>query len=269
MTLKVTKKFRYFFQGIRGSSSSSGAILIDDISLSETECPNAVWQIRNFTNVLATTPAGTPIKSQCFYNSEGYSFGISVYPNGRDSDYPDYVGMAMHLCSGENDAVMEWPAANRQVTIVAMDQNPDIKLRMSNTRSFTTGGPRSLEKREFTIAAVSLAFSRSMQVVLVLLAHVLCFTSIGDLWCVFCLLFPPSDNHSRWNKPTASSGAVFDPSCQCYRGPDFGWSTFMSHRHLHIKHFLKHLHLIITAHLKGEGWKNQLVYLDGSHVTIS
>lgn len=221
MTLKVTKKFRYFFQGIRGSSSSSGAILIDDISLSETECPNAVWQIRNFTNILATTPAGTPIKSECFYNSEGYSFGITVYPNGRDSAYPDYVGMTMHLCSGENDAVLEWPAANRQLTIVAMDQNPDIKLRMSNTRSFTTGRPRSLEQREFTTAAVVLAFSRSMQIVLVILAHVFCFTSICDLWCVFSdpqTITPAGTNQQRLRE-RCSIPAASVTAAQTLAGP--------------------------------------------------
>lgn len=135
-------KFRYFFQGIRGSNSSSGAILIDDITLSESVCPSAVWQIHNFPGLLATTPRGSAIKSACFFSLEGYYFAISIYPNGRDSAYPDYVGVAMHLCSGENDAVMEWPAKNRQVTIVIMDQDPDVKLRMSSTRSFTTGGPK-------------------------------------------------------------------------------------------------------------------------------
>ncbi|KAJ4929486.1 hypothetical protein JOQ06_005093 [Pogonophryne albipinna] len=138
VNLKVTEKFRYFFQGIRGSSVSSGAILIDDITLTESICPSAVWQIHKFSNVLATTPLGTPVKSNCFYNSEGYSFGINVYPGGKDSAYPDYVGMTFFLCSGENDAVMEWPAKNRQATIVAMDQDPDVRLRMSSTRSFTT-----------------------------------------------------------------------------------------------------------------------------------
>lgn len=143
MSLKVTKKFRYLFQGIRGSSDSSGALLIDDITLTETICPSAVWQIHNFTSIVATVPVGSALRSVCFYNSEGYSFGISVYPNGRHSDYPDYVGMTLHLCSGENDAVMEWPAQNRQATIVVMDQEPDVKLRMSSTRSFTTGMKRS------------------------------------------------------------------------------------------------------------------------------
>ncbi|XP_070704958.1 meprin A subunit alpha [Pempheris klunzingeri] len=193
VALKVTEKFRYFFQGIRGSSTSSGAILIDDITLTETVCPNAVWQIHNFTGILATTPPGSPVKSKCFYNSEGYSFGISVYPNGKDSAYKEYVGMTLHLCSGENDAVMQWPAINRQATIVAMDQNHDVKLRMSSTRSFTT------------------------------------------------------DTDPRWNRPTPTSGAVFDDSCGCYRGEDSGWSTFISHKHLDQRSFLKNDDLIITA----------------------
>ncbi|XP_076613053.1 meprin A subunit alpha [Chaetodon auriga] len=193
VTLKVTEKFRYFFQGIKGSSSSSGAILIDDITLTETVCPMAVWRIPNFTNVLNTTPPGTSVKSECFFSSEGYSFGISVYPNGRDLEYQDYVGMTMHLCSGENDAVMEWPAKNRQLTIVAMDQEPDVKLRMSSTRSFTT------------------------------------------------------DTRSHWNKPVNNSETEWDERCQCFRGRDFGWSTFISHLHLHRRSFLKNDDLIITA----------------------
>lgn len=138
----MSKKFRYVFQGIRGSAGSSGAILIDDITLTETVCPSLVWQIRNFTGVLATTPVGTPVRSKCFYNAEGYSFGVSVYPNGRESEYPDYVGASLHLCSGENDGVMQWPAENRQATIVALDQDPDVTLRMSSTRSFTSGRQR-------------------------------------------------------------------------------------------------------------------------------
>lgn len=138
ITLKERDKFRYFFQGIGGSVGSSGAILIDDITLSETVCPSAVFQIPNFTDVLETTPQNSSIKSTCFLNPEGYSFGISVYPNGINGFDPNYVGITLHLCSGENDAVLEWPVKNRQFTVVAMDQDPDVKLRMSSTRSFTT-----------------------------------------------------------------------------------------------------------------------------------
>lgn len=136
--LKVTEKFRYFFQGIRGSSNSSGSILIDDITLSEASCPAAVWQIHNFSNHLTATPTGSKLSSRCFYNSEGYRFGLSVYPNGRADAYRDYAALTFHLCSGENDGVMQWPVQNRQATIVALDQDPDATMRMSATRSFTT-----------------------------------------------------------------------------------------------------------------------------------
>ncbi|KAM7395821.1 hypothetical protein PAMA_007213 [Pampus argenteus] len=193
VTLKVTKKFRYFFQGIRGSSSSSGSILIDDITLTETICPSAVWQISNFTGILATTSLGSSIKSRCFSNPEGYSFGISVYPNGRDSKYPGYIGMSMHLCSGEDDSLMQWPAQNRQVTIIAMDQDPDAKLRLSSTRSFTT------------------------------------------------------DTDKIWNRPTATSGAMWDDSCKCYRSSDYGWSMFLDHKYLQKRSFLKNDDLIVIA----------------------
>uniref|UniRef100_A0A665V0V4 Meprin A subunit n=1 Tax=Echeneis naucrates TaxID=173247 RepID=A0A665V0V4_ECHNA len=216
VTLKVTKKFRYFFQGIRGSNSSSGAILIDDITLTETSCPSAVWQIHNFTGLLATTPVGRPVKSKCFYSSEGYSFGISVYPSGRDAGYPDYVGMALHLCSGENDAVMQWPATNRQATVVAMDQDPDVKLRMSSTRSFTTGKGKQI--MNYT--------------------------------------------NARWNKPTPTSGAEWDESCKCLRGQDYGWSTFLSHKHLHRWNLLKSNDFIITAEF------NDLTHLVKSEVHV-
>ncbi|XP_076026986.1 meprin A subunit alpha [Genypterus blacodes] len=194
VTLKVTEKFRYFFQGIKGSIDSSGAVLIDDITLTDTVCPSAVWQINNFTKVLASTPAGIAVRSKCFYNTEGYSFGVSVYPNGQRPDYSDYVAMTFHLCSGENDGVLEWPAANRQVTIAAMDQDPDVKQRMSSTRSFTTAAK------------------------------------------------------APWIKPTIAS-ATWDETCQCYRGADYGWSIFMSHKQLQRRSFLKNDDLIVTADL--------------------
>lgn len=135
VTLNVEGKFRYFFQGIVGSNKTSGGIFIDDITLTETSCPNAVWRIQNFTSLLNTIPQGDRVQSARFYNSEGYAYGINVYPNSRNNSAEEFVGITFHLFGGENDAVLEWPAANRQVTITAMDQNPDTRLQMSNSRS--------------------------------------------------------------------------------------------------------------------------------------
>ncbi|NWT61944.1 MEP1A protein, partial [Erythrocercus mccallii] len=135
VTLNAQKKFRYLFQGLKGSpSSSSGGIAIDDVTLTEMPCPTAVWVIRNFSKILENSSISV-IESPRFYSPEGYGFGISVLPNYRDSGY---ARVAFHLCSGENDAVLEWPALNRQATLTVLDQHPDVLKRMSSSKSFTT-----------------------------------------------------------------------------------------------------------------------------------
>ncbi|NXN04226.1 MEP1A protein, partial [Sylvia borin] len=135
VTLNAQKKFRYFFQGLKGDpSSSSGGIAIDDVTLTETPCPTAVWVIRNFSKILDSSSISV-IESPRFYSPEGYGFGISVLPNYQNSGY---ARVAFHLCSGENDAVLEWPALNRQATLTVLDQDPDVLKRMSSSKSFTT-----------------------------------------------------------------------------------------------------------------------------------
>ncbi|XP_072552085.1 meprin A subunit alpha-like [Salminus brasiliensis] len=138
--LEVGVKFRYAFQGVKGDPiNSSGGIFIDDISLAETRCPSAVWRIQNFSQIMATADHDTFLDSPRFYSPEGYAFGIRVFPLANYTDYTgNYTGLYFHLASGENDMVMQWPAVDRQATLVVMDQDPDIKLRMSSARSLTT-----------------------------------------------------------------------------------------------------------------------------------
>ncbi|XP_069092174.1 meprin A subunit alpha [Pleurodeles waltl] len=140
VTLNVNEKFRYVFQAVETSPGSSAAkILVDDITLTETPCPGAVWQIRNYSQILQTTSKGHLIKSDCFYSPEGYGYGVNLYPHGQNySSYTGYTGISFHLCSGENDGIIEWPALNRQAILTVLDQDPDVKLRMSSRRSFTT-----------------------------------------------------------------------------------------------------------------------------------
>lgn len=140
VTLNADVKFRYVFQGVQGNdSTTSGGILLDDITLSELPCPNSVWTIRNFSQILATTVKGDRLVSRCFTSPEGYRFGIGLYPHGQSTSlYNGYVGISFHLCSGEDDAVLQWPVLNHQVIMTLLDQDPDIRLRMSSSRSFTT-----------------------------------------------------------------------------------------------------------------------------------
>lgn len=138
--LEVDVKFRYAFQGVRGDpSSSAGGIFLDDISLTETRCPNAVWTIPNFSKIMETANRGDTMDSPIFYSPEGYAYGVRVMPLSTYTDYTgNYTGLYFFLASGLNDAAMQWPAVNRQATLVVMDQDPDIKLRMSTARSLTT-----------------------------------------------------------------------------------------------------------------------------------
>ncbi|XP_075719670.1 meprin A subunit alpha, partial [Rhinoderma darwinii] len=140
VTLNADKKFRYLFQGVQGDNkTTSGGILIDDITLSELPCPNSVWTIRNYSQILSNTVKGDRLVSDCFNSPDGYRFGISLYPHGQNSStYTGYTGISFHLCSGEDDAVLTWPALNRQIILTLLDQDPDIRQRMSSSRSFTT-----------------------------------------------------------------------------------------------------------------------------------
>uniref|UniRef100_A0A8C9UEX0 Meprin A subunit n=1 Tax=Serinus canaria TaxID=9135 RepID=A0A8C9UEX0_SERCA len=139
VSLNVTSKFRVMFQGLRGSGLSNGGLSIDDINLSETQCPHHVWHIRNFTHLLNTSPAGKGgiIYSPPFYSSEGYAFQVSLYVNGT-TDSPFNLGIYLSLISGANDDHLKWPCPWQQGTMILLDQHPDIRQQMSNQRSVTT-----------------------------------------------------------------------------------------------------------------------------------
>lgn len=139
MTLSEEKKFRYVFLGAKGDpGNSDGGIYLDDITLTETPCPAGVWTIRNISQVLENTVRGEKLLSPRFYNSEGYGFGVTLYPNGRNTSNPGYLGLAFHLCSGDNDMILEWPVENRQAIMTILDQEPDARNRMPLSLMFTT-----------------------------------------------------------------------------------------------------------------------------------
>ncbi|XP_050171690.1 meprin A subunit alpha [Myiozetetes cayanensis] len=213
VTLNAQKKFRYLFQGLKGNtSSSSGGIAIDDVTLTETPCPTAVWVIPNFSKILEDTPTSA-IQSPRFYSPEGYGFGITVIPNYASTGY---ARIAFHLCSGENDALLEWPALNRQATLTVLDQDPDVFKRMSSSKSFTT--------------------SRD---------HV---SSDGSGAVI-------------WDKPSISG--TFDESCNCNRTVSWGWSSFISHREMRRRSFLKNDDLIIFAEF------NDIIHLNNTEVPVA
>ena len=135
-------KFRYSLQAARDGATpteGSGGVFVDDVALTETACPAAVWRIQNFSHIMEAADASTTIDSPPFYSPEGYAFGVRLKPRSGYRDYTgDYTGLYFHLVSGDNDVVMDWPAVNRQARLVVMDQDPDVTQRMSTARSLTT-----------------------------------------------------------------------------------------------------------------------------------
>ncbi|XP_043849663.1 meprin A subunit beta [Dromiciops gliroides] len=128
--LAVTTKFRVVFEGTRGIGTPAGGLSIDDINLSETRCPHHIWKISNFTQL---SNLNERLYSPPFYSPVGYAFQVQL--DVRDQTN---IGIYFSLISGANDEQLQWPCPWQQATMTLLDQNPDIRQRMSNQRSVTT-----------------------------------------------------------------------------------------------------------------------------------
>nr|XP_054596786.1 meprin A subunit beta isoform X1 [Nothobranchius furzeri] len=138
VSLDVKTKFRVVFQGTKVSSgSAAGGLSLDDINLSETTCPEFIWRVKNFTNLLENTPTNGFLFSPPFTSKEGYSFQMQLYPNGK-GNLTGELAVFAHLVAHEGDAGQIWPCPWKQITMMLMDQHPHIQKRMSNQRSVTT-----------------------------------------------------------------------------------------------------------------------------------
>ncbi|XP_073727834.1 meprin A subunit beta isoform X2 [Misgurnus anguillicaudatus] len=148
VSLNVSKKFRVVFEGSKGNGNMGG-LSLDDINLSETTCPEHIWRIKDFKSVLENTPTGTAIYSPRFKSKDGYTFQMGLYPNGTTGNQGE-LGAFAHLTSGDDadDESLVWPPNWKQITMMLMDQNADVRRRMSNQRSVTTDPTMTLEGSE-------------------------------------------------------------------------------------------------------------------------
>ncbi|XP_016288096.2 meprin A subunit beta [Monodelphis domestica] len=140
--LNVTKKFRVVFEGTRGFGTSAGGLSIDDLNLSETQCPQHIWKISNFTKLNSSREI---IFSPPFYSPKGYAFQVHLNLTNEDK-----IGIYFSLISGANDEYLEWPCPWQQATVTLLDQNPDIRRSMSHQRSVTTDPFKKIENSSET-----------------------------------------------------------------------------------------------------------------------
>ncbi|CAB1324024.1 unnamed protein product, partial [Coregonus sp. 'balchen'] len=119
VTLDVKMKFWVVFEGLKGTGASTGGLSLDDINLSETTCPQHIWRIRDFTSLLAPhRQAALPVPHWILL--------------------PGSMAIYFHLTSGPKDDSLTWPCPWQQATMALMDQNLDIRQRMSNHRMIAT-----------------------------------------------------------------------------------------------------------------------------------
>ncbi|XP_073672759.1 meprin A subunit beta-like [Garra rufa] len=135
VTLDVTDKFRVVFEGVKGRDVSKGGLSLDDINLSETQCPQHTWRIRNFTSILAKTHAGSETYSPRFLSPDGYSFQFKLYINGMTYS-PGKMAIFSHLTSGPYDDKLQWPCPWRQAS---MDFVPVNKTWFSRDKHIPNG----------------------------------------------------------------------------------------------------------------------------------
>ncbi|KAM8847668.1 meprin A subunit beta-like [Synchiropus picturatus] len=136
VSLDAQSEFQVEFEVQKGNGSSSGGISIDDMNLSEIQCPDVTMQIDDFEHVLTTSPSGKYMYSPRHYSSDGYAYRFALQMN------QDFVGLQVQLLSGQNDDELTWPCVNRQVTLQEVDQTPNIQHHMSLQISFITSVPR-------------------------------------------------------------------------------------------------------------------------------
>ncbi|KAI7814402.1 meprin A subunit beta-like [Triplophysa rosa] len=129
--LNANKTFQLEFEARKGAGKSSGGFSLDDINVSQTECPQ-IWQIRNFEKLMNDTPIGSYVYSPLYYSSEGYRYQVFL------RKLASYYAMSFRLVSGAFDGQLQWPCPWRQVTFQIFDQNPNMQKRMSYEESVTT-----------------------------------------------------------------------------------------------------------------------------------
>ncbi|XP_067456229.1 meprin A subunit beta-like [Thunnus thynnus] len=132
VSLDATKHFQVEFVVRKGAGSSVGGFSIDDINLSEIECPHVTLQINDFEKLLNTSYYGTTIYSPRQYSRGGYAYRVGAIL------YETFFGVFVQLLSGKYDDELEWPCPHRQVTFQIRDQNPNIQLQMSKQKSITS-----------------------------------------------------------------------------------------------------------------------------------
>ncbi|XP_054902946.1 meprin A subunit beta-like [Poeciliopsis prolifica] len=132
VSLNATKDFQVVFEVRKGAGNSPGGFSIDDINLSETECPHFAWQIDDFESLLNTSSYGVLMYSPRQFSKDGYAYRVIA------GLFKTSVGMYVQLVSSENDGQLQYPCLQRHMIFQLMDQTPNKQLQMSKQNTFVS-----------------------------------------------------------------------------------------------------------------------------------
>ncbi|XP_032413130.1 meprin A subunit beta-like [Xiphophorus hellerii] len=134
VSLNATKDFQVVFEVRKGAGNSTGGFSIDDINLSETECPHFAWQIDDLEILLNTSSYGASMTSPRQFSKDGYAYLLIAVL------YKTYVSMFVQLLSSKNDDQLQYPCFQRHMIFQLLDQTPNKQLQMSKEITLVSAG---------------------------------------------------------------------------------------------------------------------------------
>lgn len=233
-SLNATKPYQVVFEVRKGNGTSGGGFSLDDINLSETQCPQVTGQINNFVKLLNDAVNGSFGHSQRLYSKGGYSyrFGIILFKT--------FFALYVQLLSGKFDDQLEWPLPRRQVTFQMIDQHPNLQAQMSKEISITSdlatfnNGTFLMNMRKCEV------FTSAYRHIYFLVIHLL---------CPICF---PCTGSRLWDDPRIVGTPFQDEDNQTsYEGPRIGILRFANLEEMKYLSFLKGGSVVVTFNFEG------------------
>ena len=103
---------------------------------SESDLDEFNWTVNDWSELRESMSTGEFIKSPTFKSSDGHSFELRIYPNGRSSS--NQISMYAYTVATPDDEFLTWPLHGKQLTLGIIEGGKSEKDRLVNKRSFYT-----------------------------------------------------------------------------------------------------------------------------------
>ena len=103
---------------------------------SESDLDEFNWTVRDWNELRELLSTGEFIKSPTFKSSDGHSFELRIYPNGRSSS--NQISIYAYTVATPDDEFLTWPLHGKQLTLGIIEGGKSDKDRLVNKRSFYT-----------------------------------------------------------------------------------------------------------------------------------